>query len=173
MANRIFSEKGFTFIEILIVLFITGVLVSIGVNRFAQSGAIAGYNGEITRMFDTLSYARNTAISQRKEISMVFLPAGTATFNQYEVRAWDGVSSTFNRISDTYDIFQGVVCSASASDTLQSVDEIRFSRNGRISLLFNNSTIAAADQDASIGISVTSHSTSNVLTVLANSGIVR
>lgn len=63
-------EGGFTLLELLVTLLLVGIVSVWGVPRFQALGERSAQASEVNRLQSTLSLARNTAISQRRHITV-------------------------------------------------------------------------------------------------------
>lgn len=64
--------KGFTLVELLIVVSIMGLLLALTVPAFVDIGRGSRMSGAVSQLTSTLQLARQWAITQREEVSIVF-----------------------------------------------------------------------------------------------------
>tara|TARA_R110001599_G_scaffold151703_2_gene336593 strand:- start:114 stop:650 length:537 start_codon:yes stop_codon:yes gene_type:complete len=63
-------EGGFTLLELLITLMLVGIIAAWGLPNFQALGERTAQTSEVNRLQSTFSLARNTAISQRRQITL-------------------------------------------------------------------------------------------------------
>ncbi len=76
------SHKGFTLLEMMIVLAILGVLISIAVPSFSQWRAHAAVNDAATAIMGYLKQARNMAMAENRSVKVEFTTPTTYTFDK-------------------------------------------------------------------------------------------
>ena len=69
-ATRTTKTSGFTLLELLVVLLLVGIIATWGVPKFQAFGERAAQTSEINRLQSAFSLARNTAISQRRQLTL-------------------------------------------------------------------------------------------------------
>jgi type IV fimbrial biogenesis protein FimT len=74
--TRTIPEAGFTLLELLITLLLVGIIAAWGLPSFKALGERTAQTSEINRLQSAFSLARNTAISQRSQITVC--PATTS-----------------------------------------------------------------------------------------------
>lgn len=68
--TRIASESGFTLLELLITLLLVGIIAAWGLPNFQALGERTAQTSEVNRFQSAFSLARNTAISQRSQLTL-------------------------------------------------------------------------------------------------------
>ncbi|MDA8242410.1 MAG: hypothetical protein M0Z67_18825 [Nitrospiraceae bacterium] len=63
------SETGFTFFELIVVLFIAGLVVSVAIVATGRMHDRAVFNEEARRIFQTLRHAREIALFERRDVT--------------------------------------------------------------------------------------------------------
>ena len=63
-------ESGFTLFELLVTLLLVGIIAAWGLPNFQALGKRAAQTSEINRFQSAFSLARNTAISQRRQLTL-------------------------------------------------------------------------------------------------------
>lgn len=66
-----FVTQGFTLVELVVVIALTGILVAVAAPRFA-SGDVFETRGDAGLLSSTLRYAQKTAIAQRKKVFVIY-----------------------------------------------------------------------------------------------------
>jgi prepilin-type N-terminal cleavage/methylation domain-containing protein len=70
----VWKRRGFSLVELLVVMSIIGVLAAIGLPALRGIGRGTGMSSAVRQLLDDLALARLTAISQRTRVCVVFLP---------------------------------------------------------------------------------------------------
>lgn len=86
-------KKGFTLLELLLVISLIGILVSVAVMRFDFFTEISE-KVEIRTMVNQLRFSRNKAISSGKRTYVNFTDEGVISLLFYPVRIFQMVKST-------------------------------------------------------------------------------
>ena len=68
--SRTRHEGGFTLLELLVTLLLLGIVAVMGLPSFQALGERTAQASEINRLQSAFSLARNTAISQRRQITL-------------------------------------------------------------------------------------------------------
>ena len=63
-------ENGFTLLELLITLLLVGIIAAWGLPNFQALGERTAQTSEVNRFQSAFSFARNTAISQRRQLTL-------------------------------------------------------------------------------------------------------
>lgn len=63
-------ERGFTLLELLITLLLVGIIAAWGLPNFQALGERTAQTSEVNRLQSAFSLARNTAISQRRQVTL-------------------------------------------------------------------------------------------------------
>ncbi|WP_226251439.1 Tfp pilus assembly protein FimT/FimU [Halomonas sp. SBBP1] len=67
---RTTPESGFTLLELLVTLLLVGIIAVLGLPSFQALGERTAQSSEINRLLSAFAFARNTAISQRQQITL-------------------------------------------------------------------------------------------------------
>ncbi|MBS3670700.1 MULTISPECIES: GspH/FimT family pseudopilin [Halomonadaceae] len=67
---RTTPESGFTLLELLVTLLLVGIIAVLGLPNFQALGERTARSSEINRLQSAFAFARNTAISQRQQITL-------------------------------------------------------------------------------------------------------
>ncbi|AJY49417.1 GspH/FimT family pseudopilin [Halomonas sp. KO116] len=67
---RTLPESGFTLLELMITLLLVGIMAAWGLPNFQALGERTAQTSEVNRLQSAFSLARNTAISQRRQITL-------------------------------------------------------------------------------------------------------
>ena len=68
-ADGRFSQRGFTLFELIVVLFIAGLVVSVAIVATGRMHDRAVFNEEARRIFQTLRHAREVALFERRDVT--------------------------------------------------------------------------------------------------------
>jgi MSHA pilin protein MshC len=93
--NRARSLRGFTLVELIVVLIVVGILAVIAIPRFTGVGA---YNnmGYTDRVMESLRYAQKQAIAKRRNVCVVFDAATTTVTFRFASAAGSAINCDTN-----------------------------------------------------------------------------
>ncbi len=95
--------KGFTLLELIIVLFIAGMAVAVVVFSAARIHENAVFNDEARRLYQTLKHAREISLMDRTDVAVKI----DAPDNKYWIDYGDG------KTSDEHSLHEGITVSGS------------------------------------------------------------
>lgn len=82
LAGKPRQQRGFTLLELMLSLLIAAIIAVMVVPAFTTFLARQQLASDVNEMISLLSFARSEAIKQRRDISVIFSPPGTATANR-------------------------------------------------------------------------------------------
>ena len=170
--NRLFSISmkkkepfGFTLLELLFVILVISIVAAAGVKRIAGSSSYTALKGELLRITDTLSFARNIALTNKSTVAVYFYPKGNTNKTSYEVARLDDLSIFLEEET----IFREINCSLVADES--DIDEIRFNKFGKIATFINDEQVTDFGIfDANIALNSFDDKNTANITILKDSG---
>lgn len=91
-------QRGFTLIELMVTLFVMGILLTLGLPQFSEMTAAQQQRAAASALFDSLSLARSEAVKRNAEVSI----SGTELGGGWNVTLGD------NTVLHTQQRFAGV-----------------------------------------------------------------
>lgn len=98
------SHKGFTLVEIMIVLVIMGIMAAIAVPNLKTYMAQRRLNGAVRQVFGDLMAARQRAITENRNIGVVF-SSNNHSYTIFADTDNDGIADSGEAVLQTRDIY--------------------------------------------------------------------